>query len=47
MTTVQEKAKQYVYLGFSKQSPLSKRNVATELNMAKTIHLQVMLSDVG
>jgi hypothetical protein len=31
---------------FSKQSPLSKRNVVTELNMEK-IRLQMMLSDVG
>jgi hypothetical protein len=30
----------------SKQSPLSKRNVVTELNMEK-IHIQITLSDVG
>jgi hypothetical protein len=33
-------------LVFSKQGPLSKCNVVTELNMEK-IYLQVMLSDVG
>jgi hypothetical protein len=32
--------------GFSKQSPLSKCNFVTELNMEK-IHLQILLSDVG
>jgi uncharacterized membrane protein YfhO len=32
--------------GFSKHSPLSKRNVVTELNMEK-LHLQMKLSDVG
>jgi hypothetical protein len=37
---------QCAYFGFSKQSPLSKRNVVTELNMEKT-HLQMMLTDVG
>jgi hypothetical protein len=34
------------YFGFSKQSPLSKGKVITELNMEE-IHLQIMLSDVG
>jgi hypothetical protein len=29
------------YFGFSKQSPLSKRNVVTKLNMEK-IHLQII-----
>jgi hypothetical protein len=44
MVTAQEKA---IYvLSFSKQSPLSKCNVVTELNMEET-HLQIMLSDVG
>jgi hypothetical protein len=38
--------KQCAYFGFSKQSPLSKRIVGTELNMEK-LHLQIMLSDVG
>jgi hypothetical protein len=32
--------------GFLKQTPLSKRNVFTELNMQK-IHLQIILSDIG
>jgi hypothetical protein len=36
----------YLKLAFSKQSPLSKSNVVTELNMKK-IHLQIMVSDVG
>jgi hypothetical protein len=31
---------------FLKQSPLSKHNVVTELNM-ENVHLQIMLSDVG
>jgi hypothetical protein len=43
MVTVQEKECAYFsYFGLSKQSPLSKRNVVTELNMGK-IHLQIML----
>jgi hypothetical protein len=37
------KRKQCVYLGFLKQSLLSKLNVVTELNMEK-IHLQMMLT---
>jgi hypothetical protein len=44
VATVQEKA--MCVLGFSKQSPLSKRNVVTELSTEK-IHLKIMLSDVG
>jgi hypothetical protein len=40
------KRKQCAYFGFSKQSPLSKHNVATELNMGE-INLQIMLSDAG
>jgi hypothetical protein len=34
------------YFRVSKQSPLSKRNVVTELNMEK-IRLQIMLSGAG
>jgi hypothetical protein len=40
------KGKQCAYSGVSKQSPLSKRNIVTELSMEK-INLQIMLSDVG
>jgi hypothetical protein len=46
VTTLQEKAKQCEYFGFSKQNPLSKGNVVTELNV-ENIHIQIMLSDVG
>jgi hypothetical protein len=38
--------KQYKYFGFSKQSPLSKCSLITELSMLK-IHLQIMVPDVG
>jgi hypothetical protein len=34
--------KECAYFDFSKQSPLSKRNVVTELNM-ENIHLQIMI----
>jgi hypothetical protein len=46
LVTVQEKAMYVICFSFSKQSPLSKCSVFTELNMEK-IHLQIMLSDVG